>query len=317
MKSYQFDLIHTGNIELIQPVSDGQSFIFTFPTIAFQKTKSLGIRLYFDNTCTYTAILYPSKAVSICGVYLVASMPVVQGDANIVVRVDKTFHATASWTTYINGQHIRCSACQDTNNGENRVAAAGVAIDATDALAASLTAFPYAAYGEVEAWAEAMRNPEPTDIDIVVGNDGRVSDQTKDPGEKEVASATMREVSVHTDSTGGANPSPASEAGVCPPDADLMKLSSTMAWPKAMSHFLGTTTQADLQKRHDTVMGEWVVARGDNISSKAYDYFVYSHGVVWPRTILEFTADADFLKIRSRHIGILKVLEDGLEALKM
>ncbi|KAF8903865.1 hypothetical protein CPB84DRAFT_1745982 [Gymnopilus junonius] len=66
---------------------------------------------------------------------------------------------------------------------------------------------------------------------------------------------------------------------VSPPDAAEMRLSATVAWPRAVDRVLGPAIYSAVQKR----------ARGDSLSADSYDYFVYSRGFVWPKAVLQYT----------------------------
>ncbi|KDR69245.1 hypothetical protein GALMADRAFT_215256 [Galerina marginata CBS 339.88] len=99
-----------------------------------------------------------------------------------------------------------------------------------------------------------------------------------------------------------------SSSSVNPPDADIIKLSATVAWPRAIRHVLGASPADTLERRHDTLMQEWVLARGDDISSNAYDFFVYSHGVAWFKVVVENATQASLMLIMERHVVIMEVL---------
>ncbi|KDR69267.1 hypothetical protein GALMADRAFT_160555 [Galerina marginata CBS 339.88] len=107
---------------------------------------------------------------------------------------------------------------------------------------------------------------------------------------------------------GGTDSRRNSKPDVNPPDSDIIKLSATVAWPRAIKHVRGARLTERLREKYDILMNDWIVARGDNISSNAYDYLVYSHGVAWPNAILAKTTKADYIKIRERHEIIIEVL---------
>ena len=98
-----------------------------------------------------------------------------------------------------------------------------------------------------------------------------------------------------------------SRTNVQPPDADIVHDSTKAAWPRAVRRVLPSKF-SNVNQRHQELMSDWVVARGDNISSDAYDYFVYSHGVVWPKAVLEITTEGNLSEIREKHKEIMKVL---------
>jgi len=109
----------------------------------------------------------------------------------------------------------------------------------------------------------------------------------------------------HTHGDGSDQPSPRTH--VQPPDADMLNDSAKTAWPKAVKRVVPSKF-SNVNKRHQELMSDWVVARGDNISSDAYDYFVYSHGVVWPKAVLEITTEGNLLEIQEKHKEIMKAL---------
>lgn len=96
--------------------------------------------------------------------------------------------------------------------------------------------------------------------------------------------------------------------GVHPPDAEYAKLSSTIAWPRAVKHVLGAGPLDAIQIRHDQLMSSWVVSRGDNISPEAYDYLIYSQWVGWPKVVLEASSEDELARVRARCEEVMKVL---------
>jgi len=93
-----------------------------------------------------------------------------------------------------------------------------------------------------------------------------------------------------------------------PPDAEYIKLSATIAWPRAVKHILGATRFDSIQKHHEQLMRSWVVSRGDNISDKAYDYLMYSQWVGWPKVVLEASSAEKLARVRARCEEVMKVL---------
>ena len=93
-----------------------------------------------------------------------------------------------------------------------------------------------------------------------------------------------------------------------PPDAEYIKLSATIAWPRAVKHILGATRFDSIQKHHERLMSSWVVSRGDNISDKAYDYLMYSRWVGWPKVVLEASSKEKLARVRARCEEVMKVL---------
>jgi len=95
---------------------------------------------------------------------------------------------------------------------------------------------------------------------------------------------------------------------VHPADADYVKLYATIAWPRSVKHVLDATLFNDIQQRHNQLMNKWVISRGDNISSEAYDYLVYSRWVGWPEVVLEVSSEEELARVRARCEEIMKVL---------
>ncbi|KAF8902205.1 hypothetical protein CPB84DRAFT_872884 [Gymnopilus junonius] len=93
-----------------------------------------------------------------------------------------------------------------------------------------------------------------------------------------------------------------------PPDYDAFEFATSAAWPRAVSVILSSQDARDMIKqRQEELMQRWTQARGDNLPSDAYDYLTYSHGIAWPKAIVESTSEANFLLIRRRFLDIMAV----------
>ncbi|KAF8959307.1 hypothetical protein BDZ97DRAFT_1761501 [Flammula alnicola] len=104
--------------------------------------------------------------------------------------------------------------------------------------------------------------------------------------EVEAEAAKGRTMSSRTPATKTANPA----------DTDLIKVLGTIAWPRAVNHILGRAVFPTVQARHDKLMNEWVAARGNDIPSDAYDYFMYSYFVFWSKGVLENATKTNLTK---------------------
>jgi len=130
---------------------------------------------------------------------------------------------------------------------------------------------------------------------------GTGGDGTDVPSALASTSAETSAEGFHSNSSRGLN--------VQPPDADHVKLYATIAWPRAVKHILGAVAFGDIQKRHEQLMSSWVVSRGDNISSEAYDYLMYSQWVGWPKVVSEVGSEDELARVRARCEEVMKVLE--------
>ncbi|KDR69242.1 hypothetical protein GALMADRAFT_256081 [Galerina marginata CBS 339.88] len=346
MRHFKFDIVRNGRVETTLPIVDGHSFIFIFSTSEYRKAQEIVISLYYKDDCTYGLTIRPTPdftnahsrdTVQYCSLYgdsygnNYRQWPTLnsgrnnprfgQDDENIIIRVDKTF--PNSFKTYVNDELLlTAGSITLTNKNMGRVDAAGVSVDTKDALAATLTVFKYTDAEKSEAFATVMRNPETNRENELVHALDNFEETTAnlEPAIMAVdAVPERRETDLRSDGVNSATLS--STPNLLPPDVDLMKLSSTMAWPRAVKLVLGYALQAEIQERHNALMTVWIaVVRGSNASSSSayasYFEFLYSHGVVWPKAILEFTTEDNFWKIRTRHTEIISLLEDGLNALR-
>ncbi|KDR69232.1 hypothetical protein GALMADRAFT_925396 [Galerina marginata CBS 339.88] len=337
MKQYKFDVVRDGRVETTLPIADGHSFIFIFSTSEYRKAQEIGINLYYRDDCTHRITFTPAHnfpggrdAIQYGSIYLDSygnnrrHWPSLNrnephfglNDANIVVKIEKTL--SNSFHTYVNGELlVTTPSISLTNKDMGRIDAAGVAIGTRDTLAATLTVFKYAEVEKSEAFAKAMQNPEnTTDINGIMQALGDVEGDATGNEKEGQRAPEKHEPRLGDDEVNNAGLASAQRR--LPPDSNLMKLSSTIVWPKAVGHVLGPSVQAEVQGRHNVLINEWIaVVRGNDPSSSTYSYleFVYSHGVVWPKAIVEFTTDANFWKIREKHIEIITLLEDCFNAL--
>ncbi|KDR69241.1 hypothetical protein GALMADRAFT_256080, partial [Galerina marginata CBS 339.88] len=341
MKQYKFDVISNGNVETTLPLSDGHSFVFSFSASEYRNAQKIGINLYYKDSYIYCATISPTQNLQDTNSYDNVQYQYVyqdgdgakflryltwnhtnrhfgRDDRNIVIRIDKT--APNSFITYINDERaFKSSSITLTNNDIGRVDAAGVVIETKDALAARLYVFQYTERERSERFATTMRNPERSNEDELVHALSMEDMEVVAADPETLSTAGNRAHEAHLGGDGANAAHLPSGPSALPPDADIIRLSSTMAWPRAVYHVLGAGGQAEVQQRHDALMNEWIkVVRGNNAVSSTYFYFehVYSHGVVWPKVILERVSDHNFLKVREKHVERIAVLEDGLNALR-
>ncbi|KDR78164.1 hypothetical protein GALMADRAFT_245195 [Galerina marginata CBS 339.88] len=283
-------LVQKDNVELILPISDGQSFVFSFPASACKKANEITISLYFENCCMYR--------INSC---LSAKKPTESGYGNgkffygwlgddsptMVFRISKI--SPDCFNTYVNDQviHNFSRLNRDKINDENRIDTAGVAINSLDVVPFTLTVFEQEEYENVEAFSTAMRNPESSDFQM---KEGLVFEET----EKESCV------------DGGDGTNLPSIADIRPQDTKWMKYSSTMVWPIAIE-LEAANSKGSLQQRHDKLMCEWLVGHGDNTTIDTHDYFIHSHSVAWPKALMSVNVDKAE-KIRERHGQLFKNL---------
>ncbi|KAF8964571.1 hypothetical protein BDZ97DRAFT_1918999 [Flammula alnicola] len=117
-----------------------------------------------------------------------------------------------------------------------------------------------------------------------------------------------RDADVYGDGSDNKHP----RANIRPLDYPALEIATSTAWPAAVTNILRARVGNIVIKRHKTFMNNWVRERGDNIDEDAYDYLVYSHGVAWPKAILqEPTEEAKFLLIRSQFLEIMKDVKES------
>ncbi|KDR69225.1 hypothetical protein GALMADRAFT_272090 [Galerina marginata CBS 339.88] len=283
MKHYN-GLVQKNNAMLILPVSDGQSFVFSFPASACKNAQSVTVTLSFDNICLYKVDFKPKEnglsqaQYDNYGTITLCYYGWLNDDsANFVFRIDKTPHA---FKTYINDRCISShTSMNKQTNHESRVDMAGVAINVTEMVPITLTVFDYAEYEDVEAFSKEMRNPD------------SIAPQADMDGLEE---------------NGKESASDSANADIPPQDTVWMKYSSTVLWPIAIE-LEATNLKMGLQQKHDTLMAQWVVAHDDDIALNTIDYFVHSHQVIWPRVLTSVNPDKA-AKIRERHAQLFKNL---------
>ncbi|KDR69222.1 hypothetical protein GALMADRAFT_160520 [Galerina marginata CBS 339.88] len=292
------DAVQKGNTQLLLPITDGQSFVICFPASAYKIAKSLEINLYFKNQYAYTSTFNPSGDESVNSEYVKNQSAsrstfnpsrdesVNDDDAMLVVRIDKITHSR--YKTYINDRFIRDGRCLRYDiNPENRVDTAGIAIDTTETVPITLTVFQYAEYGKVEAAAQAMRNPKFGDVEME--NEGQVLKGSETEPDADGADSTN-----------------SSSVRARPLDADRMRYSSAIAWPIAFE-LECKDVKDSVQQKHDKMMWQWVVERGNNALLSTHEYFAYSHKVAWPSALSTVSVTWRG-KIQERHTQLFKNL---------
>ena len=194
-------------------------------------------------------------------------------DRNMIVRIVKT---TKEFKTYINGHYMQPTEACDVLQAEDRKIT-GMSFNVDSQLLSSETALIHRwissssdleLMGRIEALANYMKNPFDSLWALILERE-----EEKEEVEKNDM-AIVDEIEC------------------------LSKLRKASDEEKAhltmLKHILGAAPFDDIQKRHEQLMSSWVVSRGDNISSEAYDYLMYSQCMGWPKVVLEASSKGEF-----------------------
>ena len=265
-------------------------------------------------------------------------------DDNTVVRIMKT---TRKFETYVNGHHIEpTGACNisQTNNNSGKIANATFNVwDLKKSRAQSLRLYSIISCApglmhRVEALENHMMDPAtsfwksisnshpkgtliPKEVQAVINEMENILEMREgsrlEEDENHAGTGTgtggdgsdnRSGGSTSTDTTTGTHSNSSQGLDVNPPDAEIITLCATVAWPRAVKQILGASLFDPIKTKHQHLMSSWAASRGDGISSQAYDYLTYSLGVGWPRAIVEATSEDDFIRVRRRYEEIVKVL---------
>jgi hypothetical protein len=265
-------------------------------------------------------------------------------DTYVVVRVERKASSPAFFATYVNGDLASNAMALNRPDGlVSHVVLTNPGLPSYESAIATLTVFDESEKGNAAGFAEAMRNPAAgyfapidrgsedfekavEDREKAVEDKGKaleekgkvledkekaLEDKENALEEKEKALDTREKAIAEMENSpkgGDGSDQASAHSNVLPSDAEMIQYSTATAWPRAVKVVLRCESN-HIKQRHATLMSEWVVDRGDNLSSDAYDYSVYSHGVAWPKAILEATTYADLMNVQGKHQEIMKALD--------